>query len=184
MQFGHVILGLSIATYYWSAANAAFCVGMHYLPNADSLVAKARLDKKIIKAAARLEAFVRRDPGLRHPAYRPETDPFWVEMGGFHCTVTHSILFAVVVSLPMALFSLQYAAFTFVALAAHYAADIGSSVGLPLLWPFTRKKYTLALFRDTGWWGMEMLAGYYRQPMAWVLEGTAVVFFVYRWMVI
>ena len=105
-------------------------------------------------------------------------------MGGFHCTATHSIFFAVLVGLFTALFSLQYAAVAFVAIAAHYAADIGSTVGLPLLWPISRKKYTLSLFRDTGWWGKDMVIGYYRQPMAWVLEGVAILFLVYRYAVI
>jgi hypothetical protein len=53
-------------------------------------------------------------------------------------------------------------------------------VGLPLLWPFTRKKFSLRLFKDTGWWGKDMFIGYYKQPMSWVLEGGVTVFFVYR----
>ena len=62
----------------------------------------------------------------------------------------------------------------------HYLADIGSTVGLPLLWPFSKKKFTLAFFKDTGYWGMDMLVGYYRQPMSWVLEGAVTLFFGYR----
>ena len=184
MQLGHLAVGLSIATYDWSLANAAFCVGMHNLPNMDSLVVKAGLDKKMIRGAARLESFIRRDNRMRDPEHQPEADPFWVEMGGFHCTVTHSVFFAVLVGLFTALFSLQYAVMAFVAIATHYAADIGSTVGLPLLWPLSRKKYTLSLFRDTGWWGKDMVIGYYRQPMAWVLEGVAILFLVYRYAVI
>jgi hypothetical protein len=53
-------------------------------------------------------------------------------------------------------------------------------VGLPLLWPFSKRKFTLALFKDTGYWGREMYLGYYRQPMSWVLEGAVVLFFGYR----
>lgn len=98
----------------------------------------------------------------------------------FHCSVTHSILFAVAVSAVIAPFSLHYALFGLVAILAHYAADIGSTVGLPLLWPFSRRKFTLALFQDTGYWGKEMYLGYYRQPMTWVLEGAVVAFFLYR----
>ena len=70
MQAGHVPLALAIATYDWSPEMAVFCLGMHFLPNADSLVVKAGFAK-------------------------PE----------FHCTVTHSILFALVVSGIVALFS-------------------------------------------------------------------------------
>ncbi len=145
MQLGHVPLALSIASFNWSPEMALFCLGMHYLPNADSLVAKA---------------------GLAGP--------------DFHCTVTHSFTFAIAVSAIVALFSPLYALLAFIALVTHYFADIGSTVGLPLLWPFSKKKFTLALFKDTGWWGWEMYRGYYRQPMAWVLEGAVLVFFVWR----
>ena len=136
MQLGHVPLALAIASYDWSPEMALFCTGMHFFPNADSLVVKAGLAK-------------------------PE----------FHCTVTHSILFAVVVSAIVYLINPHYAPFAFVALITHYLADIGSTVGLPLLWPLSKKRYTMALFKDSGYWGWEMYTGYYKQPMAWVLEG-------------
>lgn len=176
MQFGHIAVALAIATYDWSAENAAFCLAMHYLPNVDSLIVKGGWDKKIIRAAVKLESFVtgRQNTG------NPETDRFWVEYGGFHCTVTHSLFFAIIVSLLIALFSRHFAAFAFIAIITHYLADIGSTVGLPLLWPLSRKKSTLSLFRDTGWWGKDMLIGYYRQPIPWLLEGAALIFFIYR----
>ena len=183
MQFGHVALALSIATYDWSIGNALFCLGMHYLPNTDSLMVKAGWDQKLIRGAIRLESLL---PGHRDDR-APEViarDPFWVEKGGFHCTVTHSVAFAVAVSLLVSLFSWEHALLAFVAIISHYAADIGSTVGLPLLWPFTRRKYTLALFEDTGWWGREMFIGYYRQPMAWFLETVVLGFMLYRFWVI
>src|SRR5438445_9917474 len=34
-----------------------------------------------------------------------------------------------------------------------------------LLWPFSKRKFTSALFQDSGYWGKEMYTGYYRQPM-------------------
>jgi len=145
MQAGHVPLALAIATYDWNPRMAAFCLAIHWLPNADSLVVKA---------------------GFAKP--------------DFHCTVTHSIFFALVVSGIIAIFSPHYALFGLIAILAHYAADIGSTVGLPLLWPLSKKKFTLALFKDTGYWGWDMLIGYYKQPMAWVLEGLVFAFFIYR----
>ena len=145
MQAGHVPLALAIATYDWNPRTAVFVLGMHFLPNADSLVVRA---------------------GFAKPS--------------FHCTVTHSVLFALVVSGLVALLSPPYAVFALVAILTHYAADIGSTVGLPLLWPFSKRKFTLAFFKDTGYWGWEMLIGYYRQPMAWVLEGAVLAFFAYR----
>ena len=99
---------------------------------------------------------------------------------GFHCTVTHTLWFAVVVSALVATVSPHYGLFALVAITSHYAADIGSTVGLPLFWPFYRKSLTLALFKDTGYWGKSMLVGYYKQPMAWVLEGAVTAFLVYR----
>lgn len=114
----------------------------------------------------------------------PNTDSLVERAGwakpGFHCTVTHTLWFAVVVSALVAIVSPHYAAFAFVAVASHYAADIGSTVGLPLMWPFYRKSMTLALFKDTGYWGKSMLIGYYKQPMAWVLEGAVTTFLIYR----
>ena len=145
MQFGHIPLALAIASYDWNPKTAVFVVGMHFLPNADSLAVRAGLAK-------------------------PE----------FHCTVTHSVLFALAVSGLVGIFSVHYMLFALAAILAHYAADIGSTVGLPLLWPFSKRKFTLALFQDSGYWGKEMYTGYYRQPMSWVLEGTVLLFLAYR----
>ncbi len=145
MQLGHVPLALSIATYDWNPRMAVFCLGVHFLPNADVLLVKA---------------------GLAKPS--------------FHCTVTHSLLFAVVVTGMVYVISPHYALFAFIATVTHYLADIGSTVGQPLLWPVSKKKFTLSLFQDTGYWGWKMYSGYYRQPMSWVLEGAVIAFFSYR----
>src|SRR3990172_12899490 len=142
MQAGHVPLALAIATYDWNPRMAVFCLAIHWLPNADSLVVKAGFAK-------------------------PE----------FHCTVTHSVFFALVVSGVIAIFSPHYALFGLIAILAHYAADIGSTVGLPLLWPLSKRKFTLALWRDSGYWGRGVYAAYYRQPMSWGVEGAASLFF-------
>jgi membrane-bound metal-dependent hydrolase YbcI (DUF457 family) len=114
----------------------------------------------------------------------PNVDSFFEKWGwakqGFHCTVTHSILFALAVGAVIYPFSPHYALFGLIAVLFHYVADIGSTVGLPLFWPFSKKKFTLALFQDTGSWGWAMFKGYYRQPMAWVLESIVVAFFGWR----
>jgi hypothetical protein len=179
MQLGHLPLALSIATYDWSPETALFCVAMHWLPNVDSLVVKAGWDKACIKGAIKFESMVKGKKPTQSLS-KAIREPFWTENGGFHCTITHSILFALFVSSIIALFSVHYGVFAFVAIMAHFAADIGSTVGLPILWPFTRKKYTLALFKDTGWWGKDMLLGFYRQPVPWILEGGVILFLVYR----
>jgi membrane-bound metal-dependent hydrolase YbcI (DUF457 family) len=145
MQLGHVPLALSIATFDWSPRTALICLGMHFLPNADSLVERS---------------------GLVGPK--------------FHCTVTHTTWFAVTISAIVAIWSPHYAVFTFVAIMTHFFADLGSTVGIPFFWPFVNKRYTLALFKDTGYWGKEMYVGYYKQPMSWMLESAVTIFFVYR----
>jgi len=145
MQFGHIPLALSIATYEWNPKMAVFCLGAHYLPNADSLVVKA---------------------GLAKPS--------------FHCTITHTLLFAAAVTGLVYVVAPHYAPFAGVALVTHYLADIGSTVGLPLFWPVFKKRLTLNLFQDSGFWGWKMFADYYKQPMSWILEGPVVAFFLYR----
>jgi len=114
----------------------------------------------------------------------PNADSLVVKAGfakkEFHCTITHSIFFALIVSGIVSIFSLYYGLFALAAILGHYAADIGSTVGLPLLWPFSKRKFTLALFKDTGFWGKAMFTGYYRQPMPWVLEGIVLIFLFYR----
>lgn len=116
--------------------------------------------------------------------FLPNGDSLVVRAGlakpSFHCTVTHTLAFALIVSGLVALVSPHYAAFTLAAILAHYLADIGSTVGLPLLLPVSKRKFTLALWQDTGYWGKEMYLGYYRQPMAWVVEGGVTLFLVYR----
>ncbi len=145
MQLGHLPLALSIATYDWNPKTIVLCLGMHFLPNADSLVVRAGFAK-------------------------PE----------FHCTATHSVLFAAVISALVAIVSPHYGIFTFLAIMTHFAADIGSTVGLPLLWPVYKKKFTLALWKDTGYWGWDMYICYYKQPLPWVLEGGVTAFLIYR----
>lgn len=120
--------------------------------------------------------------------FLPNADALVVRAGlakpSFHCTVTHNIFFATIVTGLVYLISPHYAPFAFVALITHYLADLGSTVGQPLLWPFSKRKFTLSLFKDTGYWGWDMFTGYYKQPMSWVLEGAVGVFFVYRLYVI
>lgn len=149
MQFGHVPLALAIASYDWNPRTIAFCLAMHFLPNADSLIERT---------------------GLVSPK--------------FHCTVTHTLSFAALVSGLVALVSPHYAILAFVCLTTHYLADLGSTVGLPLLWPLSSRKFSLRLFRDTGYWGKAMYLGYYRQPQTWALEGVVVAFLVYRLVVV
>lgn len=151
MQAGHLPLALAIATYDWSIEMALFCVGMHWLPNVDSLLVRA--------------GFAEED---------------------FHCSVTHSVTAAVAVSAAIAGIelclgsSVHFAIFALAAILVHYMADVVSTVGLTLLWPFSGKKYSLALVDATGYWGRGMFIGYYRQPMAIALELAVSAFLIHR----
>jgi membrane-bound metal-dependent hydrolase YbcI (DUF457 family) len=102
----------------------------------------------------------------------------------FHCTVTHTLLFAVVVSLVFLPFSIKYGLLVFIALVAHLLADLPCAVGEALFWPFSKRKFTLALWKDTGYWGWKTFKGSYAQLWPWMLEGGAFLFLFYRlWVV-
>lgn len=120
--------------------------------------------------------------GLVH--FLPNFDAFPIRLGwakpSFHCTITHTFLFAFIVSLLAWLAGPTWGIFAIVSLLTHYLADMGSTVGLPLLLPFSKRKFTWALFEDTGYWGKETILGYYRQPMSWILEGSVLIFLIYR----
>lgn len=91
----------------------------------------------------------------------------------FHCTWTHSLLFAVVIGLLLLLLKPAWAGIAFVGILLHYLADMPSSVGLPLLMPFTMKRITINLWADTGYFGWESTKGTYLQAWTWILEGGA-----------
>jgi len=55
----------------------------------------------------------------------------------------------------------------------HLLCDLPSSVGLPLLLPFSQKRYTLNLWADTGYSGWDTVKGSYQQSWPWILEGGA-----------
>ena len=114
----------------------------------------------------------------------PNFDVFPIKFGwvkpSFHCTITHTFLFTFIVSSIAWMFGTIWGVLALVSLLTHYLADIGSTVGLPLLYPLSKKKYTWALFQDTGPYGGDAFKGYYRQPMAWFLEVPVFAFAIYR----
>ena len=91
----------------------------------------------------------------------------------FHCTWSHSLLFALAVGLILLPFNAGWASLAFVSLLIHFLADMPSSVGLPLLMPLTKKRFTLNLWADTGYFGWESTKGTYLQAWTWILEGGA-----------
>jgi membrane-bound metal-dependent hydrolase YbcI (DUF457 family) len=67
-----------------------------------------------------------------------------------------------------------------VSLLLHFLADMPSSVGLPLLLPLSRRRFTLNLWADTGHSGWIALKGTYVQAWTWLLEGGMFVFLFIR----
>src|SRR6266550_1292591 len=53
------------------------------------------------------------------------------------------------------------------------------AVGALAVGLFSRRRFSLNLWKNTGYWGRAMYVGYYRQPWAWILEGA--VFAVVAW---
>ncbi len=107
--------------------------------------------------------------------------PIWLKWAkpNFHCTWSHSFLFALTVFLVLLPFNVGWAMLALASILLHYAADLPSTVGLPLLLPFSRKRFSLRLWADTGAGGWMSMKGTYEQSWTWILEGGAyVVLFV------
>lgn len=108
--------------------------------------------------------------------------PIWLKLAkpAFHCTWSHSLLFALCVGLLLLPFNSGWAMLSFISLLIHYLADLPSSVGLPLLLPFSKKRFTINLWADTGFWGWESFKGTYLQAWTWILEGGSYLFLFIR----
>lgn len=89
----------------------------------------------------------------------------------FHCTYSHTFMFATAVVLALWPINVSWAALAAVSLLLHYLADSPSSVGLPLLLPFNGRKFTLSLWADTGHSGWASFKGTYQQSWTWITEG-------------
>ena len=89
----------------------------------------------------------------------------------FHCWYSHTLLFAAAVGLALWPFNPSWAVLACVSLLLHFVADSGSSIGLPLLLPFSEKRFSLYLWADTGHSGWFAFTSTYRQAWTWVTEG-------------
>jgi hypothetical protein len=43
------------------------------------------------------------------------------------------------------------------------AGDLPCTIGLQLFWPISKKKFTISLWKETGFWGWETIKGSYKQ---------------------
>ena len=116
--------------------------------------------------------------------FLPNVDSLIIRAGWaqpeFHGTWSHSLLFCGAVgALSVALFGPWLGGLAFASIVAHVVADLPTDTGLPLLLPFSGRRWSLNLWKNTGYWGRAMYVGYYRQPWAWILESA--VFAVVAW---
>ena len=116
--------------------------------------------------------------------FLPNADSLVIRAGfagpEFHGTWSHSLAFCVLVgALTTALFGWWFGVLAFLSIILHVVADLPTDTGIPLLLPFSQRRFSFNLWRNTGYWGRSMYAGYYRQPWAWILEGA--VFAIVAW---
>ena len=110
----------------------------------------------------------------------PNIDVVFVRLGLMkeenHCcnSFTHSLLFAVAISLFVLIFSLKYAIFAFIAIVMHLIIDIPTDTGITLFYPFSRKRYSLNLWKNTGS-DFKGTIGYYKQKWPLILEGIILI---------
>jgi hypothetical protein len=108
--------------------------------------------------------------------------PIWLKWAkpSFHCTWSHTLLFALLAGLILLPFNTGWAMLSFISILIHFLCDLPSSVGLPLLMPLTKKRFTIKLWADTGHSGWETFKGSYIQAWTWILEGGAYLFLFIR----
>lgn len=116
--------------------------------------------------------------------FLPNADSLVIRAGWakpeFHGTWSHTLVFCLAVTLlAMVCLGSWIGCLAGLSLVSHVVADMPTDTGIPLLLPFSRRRFSLNLWTNTGYWGRAMYAGYYRQPWAWILEGA--VFAVAAW---
>jgi len=118
--------------------------------------------------------------------FLPNADSLVVRAGwappSFHGTWSHSLACCAVVGIvATVLFGPWLGLLALASILAHVAADLPTDTGIPLLLPFSPRRFSLHLWKNTGYWGRSMFAGYYGQPWAWILEGAVFAVVVWRY---
>ena len=115
----------------------------------------------------------------------PSVDQLIVDAGlakkEFHDAELHTPFFAFCVAAVAALFSWKFASLALICIGTHLLMDLPTETGLMLLYPFSRRRFTLNLWKNTGAWGLK---GFYRQKWATTLEIPVWLFFFYRLIVV
>jgi len=98
-----------------------------------------------------------------------------------HGDFFHTPAIGLFVSAPLLSFSIELFFLGFFSFLLHLVADIptyGNNFGIMVLYPFSEKKHTLGLWKDTGFFGWDSILGYYRQRWAVIFEGLVLLVFV------
>src|SRR5204863_3812035 len=90
--------------------------------------------------------------------FLPNADSLIIRAGwarpDFHGTWSHSLLFCSAVgALALALFGPWLGGLALASVVAHVLADLPTDTGLRLLLPLSRRRYSLNLWKNTGYWG-------------------------------
>jgi membrane-bound metal-dependent hydrolase YbcI (DUF457 family) len=112
--------------------------------------------------------------------FLPNADSLVIRAGlarpDFHGTYSHSLVFAIMVWLGVTVMLGPWLGLLGgLSILTHIVADMPTDTGIPLLLPFSTRRFSFNLWTNTGYWGREMYAGYYRQPWARVVEGAVLV---------
>ncbi|RLG48277.1 MAG: hypothetical protein DRN92_01400 [Thermoproteota archaeon] len=103
----------------------------------------------------------------------PNIDALLVKAGvkpkEFHDGPTHSFLFALVAGLPLIFLSIEKGIISFLSILAHLICDFPTDKGIPLLYPMKRR-FSLNLWKETGFLGIKSVYGFYKQKSALLSE--------------
>lgn len=107
--------------------------------------------------------------------FLPNADSLVIRAGlakpTFHGTYSHSLLFiASTWFVATLVFGPWLGLLAGLSILTHVVADMPTIPGIPLLLPFSTRRFSFRLWRDSGYWGRAMYTGYYRQPWARRLE--------------
>lgn len=115
-------------------------------------------------------------------SWLPNIDAIFVKMRfakkGFHDGPTHSITFSIIFGLIASFFSLEYGTIAFLCYFLHLLCDLPTDTGISIFYPLTKKRYSLNLWKETGFWGNKSILGYYKQKWAKILEGLVIIILI------
>lgn len=123
--------------------------------------------------------------------FLPNADSLVIRAGlakpSFHGTYSHSLPFIAATWAAATLALGPWLGFLAgISILSHVLADMPTIPGIPILLPFSDRRYSFRLWYDSGYWGRDMYAGYYRQAWARRLELAVaivvIILYAIRWL--